>query len=92
MAKHMFSVYHKVVNALDDEGNLKSQIMIDVDKMRESEFPLIEQLRSTIKVTKIINKEIKISYITFDADNNDIKSALSDMYLIIEEFLLRGGK
>lgn len=88
MAKHLFSVFHQVVNKLDERGNLKNQTIIDVDKMRESEFPLVEQLRCTFKVIKVVEKEIKTTYITFDASDTDIKIALSDMYAVIEQFLM----
>jgi len=92
MAKHLFSVYHKVVNKLDDSGNLSHQTTLDVDKMRESEFPLVENLRVQIKISKIVDKEIKTTYIQFDATDTNIKLALSDMYLVVEEFLLQEPK
>jgi hypothetical protein len=91
MVKHLFQIYHKVVNELDKGGNLRTQFTIDVDKMRESEVPLMESLRCQLKISKIIDKEIKTTYITFDATDPNIKLALSDMYLVIEEFMLQEG-
>lgn len=89
MVKHLFSLYHQVVNKMDAKGVLQYQFTIDVDKLMISEYPRIEELRTQLKITKIIEKEIKTTYIQFPALDENIKVALSDMYTIVEEFKLR---
>jgi hypothetical protein len=98
MVKRSIPIYHKVINELDDNGQLKNQITLDVDKWNNSHFPgyragtpIKEGLRCQIKILKIDGVNTRETYIRFDANNQELKLALSDMYLIVEEFMLKEG-
>lgn len=98
MVKRSLPIYHKVINELDSNGQLKNQITIDADKWNNSWFPsyvkgaeIKEGIRVQFKVLKIDGANSFVSYIRFNALNQDIKQALSDMYNIVDEFYLKEG-
>jgi hypothetical protein len=90
MVKHISSVYHNVVKKNDEAGNL-NQTIIDVDLLRDNNSLISDELRIQLKIAKIVDGEFKMTYIQFDGLDNDIKEALSDMYLTIDEFMLKEG-
>lgn len=98
MPKRSIPIYHKVINELDDKGLLKNQITLDVDKWNNTLFesyikgtPEKEGLRVQFKILKIDGVNTKQTYIRFDALNEDIKNALNEMYLVVQEFMLTEG-
>jgi hypothetical protein len=91
MVKHISSVYHNVVKKNDEAGNLQHQTIIDVDRLRDSDFLISDELRIQIKIAKIVDGEFKMTYIQFDGLDDNVKQALSDMYFVIDEFMLKEG-
>lgn len=98
MVKRSTPIYHRVLNELDERGVLKSQITIDCDKWNNTLFesykvgtPKREGLRVQIKILKIDGVNTKESYIRFDALNYELKESLSEMYNIVDKFMLTEG-